>query len=105
MAFPASADILLTFEGIPNATAPGNFYAGGAGGSFGITFSPNASTLIDSDAGGTGENVLFNGTAQSVVLSGFNLYDDMRFGTVPEPGSLLLAGCALLAAFVIRESR
>ncbi len=50
-----SAAILLDFEGIPNLTPVGNFYNGGAGPNFGITFSGGAIGLIDGDApGGTG---------------------------------------------------
>src|SRR5689334_15614574 len=184
-ASPGKADVLLTFEGLPNGTAPGNFYNGGAGGNFGITFSSNASSFIDSDAGGTGSfanepspstvltwnssnvitvdvsvgftsffdvfvnsagthsisvfagpggtglllgnftaatgtgpggtgsgcpgdptgalscwaerNVTFSGTAQSVVLSGLNLYDNMAFGGVPEPSTIALLTCGLAA--------
>src|SRR4051794_7566836 len=63
----AMADILLTFEGIPNGTAPGNFYNGGAGGNFGITFSNNAGVLVDTDAGGTGS--FANEPSPSTVLT------------------------------------
>ena len=45
----SSAVIVLTFEGIPNSTPVGNFYAGQ-----GIVFSPATLALIDADAGGGG---------------------------------------------------
>lgn len=45
---------VLTFEGGADSAPVGNLYNGGAGGSLGITFSPNALTAIDADAGGTG---------------------------------------------------
>jgi hypothetical protein len=40
---------LLTFEGLANSTAVGNFYAGQ-----GVTFSPNTLALIAGNAGGSG---------------------------------------------------
>ena len=46
--------ILLNFEGLKNLQQVGNFYNGGAGGNYGVTFSPTATALIDQDAGGTG---------------------------------------------------
>jgi len=45
----SSAVIVLTFEGIPDQTPVGNFYAG-----LGIVFSPDTLALIDADAGGGG---------------------------------------------------
>lgn len=46
----ASADVVtLTFEGIPNSTPVGDYYA-----SLGIHFSPATLALIDADAGGGG---------------------------------------------------
>lgn len=44
----------LTFEGLGNGQGIGGYYAGGAGGDFGISFSANARSAIDSDAGGSG---------------------------------------------------
>jgi hypothetical protein len=55
VAVPVRADVVvLTFEGVGNDTPVGNFYNGGAGGNFGISFSNNGLGIIDSDAGGTG---------------------------------------------------
>lgn len=50
----SAAVVKLTFEGIANLDAIGDFYNGGAGGNFGVTFSDKAQVLIDSDACGTG---------------------------------------------------
>ncbi|MEZ0274215.1 MAG: autotransporter outer membrane beta-barrel domain-containing protein [Roseimicrobium sp.] len=58
---------VLTFEGGGNATPVGNLYNGGAGGNLGITFSPNALTAIDFDAGGTAQ--FANEPSPSTVLS------------------------------------
>ena len=44
----------LTFEGVGDLAYIGNFYNGGAGGNLGVVFSPNAQTIIDRDAGGSG---------------------------------------------------
>ena len=44
--------ILLNFEGLQNHQQIGNFYNGGAGGNYGVTFSKAATALIDQDAGG-----------------------------------------------------
>jgi hypothetical protein len=44
-----AAPIVLTFEGIANNTAVGNFYNGGAGINYGISFSPDTLALIDQD--------------------------------------------------------
>lgn len=54
-ALPASAEVItLTFEGIQNNTAVGNFYAGGGGTNYGISFNSAALALVDADAGGFG---------------------------------------------------
>ncbi len=51
----ASADVItLDFEGITNGTAVGNFYTGGAGTNYGVSFSPATLALVDADAGGGG---------------------------------------------------
>ena len=54
MAAAANATVVLTFEGLADQTAVGNYYNGGAGGNFGITFSGATLALIDRDAGGSG---------------------------------------------------
>jgi len=55
MAGSASAAVVtLDFEGIANQTAVGNFYNGGGGTNYGVSFSGNTLALVDSDAGGGG---------------------------------------------------
>ena len=46
--------VVLTFEGLANNQPVGNYYNGGGGGNYGITFASNALALIDADAGGSG---------------------------------------------------
>jgi len=46
--------IVLDFEGIANGAAVGDYYNGGGGTNYGVSFSANTLALIDSDAGGTG---------------------------------------------------
>lgn len=54
-AAPASAStIVLTFEGIPNLAPIGNYYAGGGGPNYGITFGADALGIISGAAGGSG---------------------------------------------------
>lgn len=54
VAMPAhSATIVLDFEGVGDLNSVGNFYNGGAGTNYGISFS-NARAIVDSDAGGSG---------------------------------------------------
>jgi PEP-CTERM motif len=55
MMAPAMAEpIVLTFEGVGNGVAVGNFYNGGAGTNYGVSFSPATLAIVDADAGGTG---------------------------------------------------
>lgn len=54
MAPAMAAPFVLDFEGIANGAAVGNFYNGGAGTNYGVSFSPATLALIDADAGGTG---------------------------------------------------
>jgi len=46
--------VLLDFEGLKDLQQIGNFYNGGAGGAYGVTFSKAATALVDQDAGGHG---------------------------------------------------
>lgn len=50
----SAAVITLDFEGIANLAAVGNYYNGGAGTNYGVSFSAATLAIIDSDAGGTG---------------------------------------------------
>jgi hypothetical protein len=56
----------LDFEGVGNVAPVGNFYNGGAGPNFGVSFSSNAFGLVDSDAGGNGN--IANEPSASTVL-------------------------------------
>lgn len=49
-----AAPFVLDFEGLNNYEQVGNFYNGGGGTDYGVTFSDNALAIIDSDAGGNG---------------------------------------------------
>ena len=51
---PASAVIVLDFEGIPNQSPVGNYYNGGGGPNYGISFSNATLALVDADNGGNG---------------------------------------------------
>lgn len=44
----------MTFEGLQNLQPIGNYYNGGGGPNYGVSFSGNALAIIDADAGGTG---------------------------------------------------
>lgn len=72
----------LTFEGIGNSQSIGNYYNGGAGPNYGVSFSDNALSIIEGGHGGTGNftnepspfTVLFFLTGAPVmnVAAGFN---------------------------------
>ncbi|MFM9978839.1 MAG: PEPxxWA-CTERM sorting domain-containing protein [Sphingomonadaceae bacterium] len=54
-AVPAQAAVItLDFEGLSDLEAVGNFYDGGMGTNYGVSFSADALAIIDEDAGGTG---------------------------------------------------
>jgi hypothetical protein len=71
----SAAVIVLDFEGLGDQTPVGDFYNGGGGTNYGIHFGPNALSIIDADAGGTG-----------------------NFGNEPSPSTILffLTGSAVL---------
>ncbi len=58
----ANAATTLTFEGVGNLNAVGNFYA-----SEGFVFSPNALAVVDTDAGGSG-NFANEPSASTIVF-------------------------------------
>jgi PEP-CTERM motif len=66
IAAPASAVIVLDFEGLNNLQPVGNFYNGGGGTNYGIQFSPATLAVIDADAGGTGN--IANEPSPSTVM-------------------------------------
>lgn len=52
---PAFAGVvMLDFEGVGNANPVGDFYNGGGGTNYGVSFSPATLALVDQDAGGGG---------------------------------------------------
>ncbi|WP_414541809.1 PEP-CTERM sorting domain-containing protein [Nostoc sp. CCY0012] len=77
-----AATIVLDFEGIGQLNPVGNFY-NQAPNNFGITFSPNALALVDTDAGGTGnfggepspETILFFQEGSGVIFNALNGFD------------------------------
>ncbi len=54
LTMPAGAITVLDFEGLGDLMPIGNYYNGGAGPDYGVSFSQNALALIDRDAGGSG---------------------------------------------------
>lgn len=86
----ANADVItLDFEGLGNLSPVGNFYDGGGGTNYGISFSDATLALIDADAGGTGnfanepspDTVMFFLDANNAILNfaagfdtGFSFY-------------------------------
>ncbi len=50
----SAAVIVLDFEGVPDLSSVGNFYNGGAGTNYGVSFSGATLGLVDADAGGSG---------------------------------------------------
>jgi hypothetical protein len=50
----ASANVVLTFEGIGDQAAIGGFYNGGPGGNLGIQFGTDSLAIIEDSAGGSG---------------------------------------------------
>jgi hypothetical protein len=68
-AYSAQANVItLTFEGLGDETAIGNYYNGGAGGNFGITFGPDALAIISGAAGGSGN---FSGSPTMPTIAFF----------------------------------
>ena len=65
-ALSQAAPIVLDFEGIADSDPVADFYNGGGGTNYGVSFSPGALALIDSDAGGTGS--IANEPSPSTVL-------------------------------------
>jgi hypothetical protein len=77
-AAPASAAVIvLNFEGVGDLNAVGNYYNGGAGPNYGVSFSTDTLTLVDADAGGSGNfanepslnTVMFFLNASNAVLN------------------------------------
>jgi hypothetical protein len=89
--------VTLTFEGLGDQTPVGNYYGGGAGPNYGITFGPDALSIISGAAGGTGSFsgsptmptiLFFLGGAGDVmdVPAGFNTGFSFYYSAVVYPG-------------------
>jgi hypothetical protein len=72
-----AAVVTLDFEGIGDQVSVGDYYDGDGGPDFGVTFSPNALSIVDRDAGGTGnfaneptpDTILFFLTGSAATLN------------------------------------
>jgi hypothetical protein len=51
----ASPITFMDFEGVGDYTTIGDYYNGSPGPAYGVSFSPNAVTFVDSDIGGSGD--------------------------------------------------
>ncbi|MFK7765482.1 MAG: VPLPA-CTERM sorting domain-containing protein [Roseobacter sp.] len=101
-----AAVITLDFEGLGNQEAVNDFYNGGTGGSgssggenFGVSFSGNSLSVIDADAGGTGnfgneptpDTILFflSGAAATLnFAAGFDTGFSFFYTAINVPGSI-----------------
>jgi hypothetical protein len=92
-----AATIVLDFEGVGNELPVGNFYNGGAGTNYGISFGADALGIVDSDAGGTGDfggepsasTILFflGGSAATMnVAAGFDTGFSFFYSAAFNPG-------------------
>ncbi|MFA6009469.1 MAG: PEP-CTERM sorting domain-containing protein [Desulfobacteraceae bacterium] len=100
IAASASATVItLDFEGVGNYNAVGNFYNGGAGTNYGITFSDNTLAIVDADAGGNGnfggepspDTIMFFLTgddAKMTVAGGFTTGFSFWYSAINNPGSV-----------------
>lgn len=98
----AQADtVVLTFEGVGDLNAVGDFYNGGAGGDLGISFSDNALGVVDADAGGTGNfggepspsTALFflsGGAATMNVPGGFDTGFSFFYSAISQAGTVVV---------------
>ena len=88
---------VLTFEGVGNFGFVGDFYNGGAGGSYGIHFSPNAQGIVEGNVGGGGSfqgepsccTILFflgGGAATMDVPGGFGTGFSFYYSAISYPG-------------------
>jgi hypothetical protein len=100
MSAPAAASVItLDFEGLGNLAPVEDFYNGGGGTNFGVSFSSNALAIVDQDAGGTGnfgneptpETVLFFLTGPAATLNyaaGFTTGFSFFYSAINNPGSI-----------------
>ena len=99
--------IVLDFEGLDDQEAINDFYNGGtsqngnSGTDFGVAFSGNTLSIIDADAGGTGnfgdepspDTVMFFLTGAAAIMNvaaGFDTGFSTFYSAVNQPGSLIV---------------
>lgn len=97
---PARAAVItIDFEGVGNVVPVGEFYNGGGGTNFGISFSENALAVVDSDAGGSGNiggepspdtvlGFLAGDAATLNLAAGFTTGFSFFYSAVNRPGSI-----------------
>lgn len=64
----SAGTVVLTFEGLGDQTPIGDYYNGGPGGNFGISFGPDALSIISGASGGTGN---FSGSPSMPTVAFF----------------------------------
>lgn len=102
----ANADVIvLDFEGLDDQEAINDFYNGGtsqngnSGVNYGVAFSPNTLSIIDADAGGTGnfggepsaDTVMFFLTGESAIMNvaaGFEVGFSFFYSAINNAGSV-----------------
>lgn len=91
--------VQLTFEGVGDLNAVGNFYNGGAGTNYGVSFSPATLGIVDSDAGGsgyfanepTGDTIMFfldESNARMTYAAGFTTGFSFYYTSISSSGSV-----------------
>ncbi len=94
-----SSLIVLDFEGIGDQQSVGDFYNGGEGTDYGVSFSDNTLAIIDQDSGGTGNfggepspsTVMFflTGSASTITVDGgFDTGFSFWYSAINQPGSV-----------------
>jgi len=91
----------LDFEGLADNQPVGNYYNGGAGPNYGVSFSDNALAIIDKDAGGSGnfghepspDTALYylSGNAATMsVAQGFSTSFSFYYTAISNPGTIVV---------------
>ena len=97
----SAGSVLLDFEGLGDNVPVGEFYNGGGGADYGISFSTNSLAVIDSDAGGSGNfggepsasTILFfvNGASATMnVPAGFSTGFSFFYTAINSPGTIVV---------------
>lgn len=96
-----AGSVVLDFEGLGDNAPVGEFYNGGGGTDYGISFSTNSLAIIDSDAGGTGNfggepsasTILFfidGASATMNVPDGFSTGFSFYYTAINNPGTVVV---------------